>query len=187
MHNNKKIIMVLIVLFISINLHADIKNKMLNLYKSEKYQDACNIGFYNLNKYSKDEDFLSLYAFSCLNSDFIDRLSAPAALMKFSPEARANSAYFSVVFMQKKLLYHALVDGYDLSQLKLPTTEHILSKVFDAYVKFGKHKPKDNYIFEDENDNKTTYKLSVVRTKRLSKIIIEEYKNNIFIKKHIYW
>ncbi|EDZ61464.1 hypothetical protein CBGD1_1543 [Sulfurimonas gotlandica GD1] len=160
---------------------------MFNLYQNKKYEDVCSIGFDNFKKYKKDEEFVSLYAFACLNSDYIDRLAIPVALLKFSREARANSAYFSVILMQKKLLYHALIDNYDLSSLSLPTTDYVLSKVFDFYAKLGVHEPRAFYLFEDENDKKLSYKLYLEKDTKLSKIVIEEFYDTINIKRRVYW
>lgn len=177
----------LLILLFCINLYADIKQNMFNLYQNKKYEDVCSIGFDNFKKYKKDEEFVSLYAFACLNSDYIDRLAIPIALLKFSPEARANSAYFSVILMQKKLLYHALNDNYDLSSLSLPTTDYVLSKVFDFYAKLGVHEARAFYLFEDEKDKKLSYKLYLEKDTKLSKIVIEEYYDTMNIKRHIYW
>ncbi|QOY52815.1 hypothetical protein [Candidatus Sulfurimonas baltica] len=178
---------ILLIVLITISLYADTKQDMFNLYQNKKYEDVCNIGFNNFNKYRQDEEYISLYAFSCLNADYIDRLSTPIAILKFSQESRSNSAYFSVILMQKKLLYHALIDGYSVSSLNLPTTDYVLSKVFDLYAKIGDHEPRNFYLFEDENDSKLTYKLYLVKDDELSKIVIEEYYNSITIKRHIYW
>ena len=109
------------------------------------------------------------------------------ALLKFSRESRANSAYFSVILMQKKLLYHSLIDGYSLSSLKLPTTDYILSKVFDMYAKLGIHEARSFYLFEDANDKKLTYKLYLAKDGKVNKIIIEEFYDTITIKRHVYW
>ena len=92
---------ILLILLLSINLYANTKQKMLNLYQNHKYEDVCNIGFDNYRHNNKDEEYISLYAFACLNSDYIDRLSTPVAMLKFSAEARSNAAYFSVILMQK--------------------------------------------------------------------------------------
>ena len=178
---------ILLILLFTLNLYADTKQNMFNLYQNEKYEDVCTIGFDNFIKHKKDEEFISLYAFACLNSDYIDRLAVPVALLKFSRESRANSAYFSVILMQKKLLYHALVDNYNLSSLDLPTTDYVLSKVFDFYAKLGVHEPRAFYLFEDKNDNKLTYKLYLARDSRVSKIVIEEFYDTITIKRHVYW
>lgn len=178
-----------IVLFflLAISLYADLKQDMFALYENEKYKDVCNKGFTKLYPNKKDEEFVTLYALSCLKSDYIDRLSIPIAILKQSAEARANSAYFSVILMQKKLLYHSLVDNYNLSELRLPTTDYVLSKVFDLYSKLPKHTPRAYYLLEDKDDKKLSYKLYISTQNRIEKIIIEEFYDTIKIKHHIYW
>ena len=178
---------ILLILLLSLSLYADVKQDMFNLYQNNKYEDVCNIGFNNFNMNKRDEDFVSMYAFSCLKADYIDRLAIPIALLKFSPESRANSAYFSVILMQKKLLYHALIDNYDLSSLSLPTTDYILSKVFDFYANLGEHDSRAFYLLEDEKDNKLTYKLYLDKSTKLNKIIIEEFYDTITLNRHVYW
>jgi len=178
---------ILLILLINLYLFAEIKQDMFNLYQNEKYEEVCGIGFDNFKKHKRDEEFISLYAFSCLNSDYIDRLAIPIALLKQTRESRANSAYFSVILMQKKLLYHALIDNYDLSSLNLPTTDYVLSKIFDFYSKLGVHEPRAFYLFEDKNDEKLTYKLYLDRDSKLNKIVIEEFYDTITIKRHVYW
>jgi hypothetical protein len=179
-------IVTLFVLFASI-VFADVKEEMFNLYENQKYEQVCNLGFINFSKNAKNEDFLSLYAFGCLNSDYIDRLTLPISMLKYSKEARANAAYFSVILMQKKLLYHALVDGYELSSYKLPSTDYILSKIFDYYVALGKHERRNYYLFDDKTNKKISYKLYLAKDSVPYKIIIEEYYDKTLVKKHIYW
>jgi len=89
--------------------------------------------------------------------------------------------------MQKKLLYYSLVDGYHLSQFTLPTTDYVLSKVFDLYSKAEGKKQKKLYIFQDPDDSKLLYKLYILKQQNINKIVIEEYYNTIKIKRHIYW
>nr|WP_321266009.1 hypothetical protein [uncultured Sulfurimonas sp.] len=178
---------ILLALFLSLTLFADVKQDMVNLYQNQKYEDVCRMGFSNFRANKKDEEFVSLYAFACLKSDYIDRLAVPIALLKFSQEARANSAYFSVILMQKKLLYHALVDNYDLSSLTLPTTDYVLSKVFDFYSELGIHESRAFYLFEDKKDKKLTYKLYLTKDTKLKKMVIEEFYDTIALRRHIYW
>jgi hypothetical protein len=178
-----------LILFILLasSLFSDIKEEMFNLYENEKYEDVCNIGFKNFTNNAKDEDFLSLYAFGCLHSDYIDRLTLPISMLKYSKEARANAAYFSVILMQKKLLYHALVDGYELNSYKFPSTDYILSKIFDYYTALGKHQQRNYYLFDDRANKKVSYKLYLAKDSVPYKIIIEEYYDKALVKKHIYW
>ncbi|MBE0513777.1 hypothetical protein [Sulfurimonas sp.] len=179
--------LLLLTTLLAITLYADVKREMLELFQNKDYKEACTIGFKNFAKYSKDEEYVSLYGFSCLNVDYVDRLSVPVTVLKLTPESRANAAYFSIILMQKKLLYHALLDNYDISSLNLPTTDYVLSKVFDFYTKYGKHEPKEFYIFEDEDDKNLKYKLYILKDGKIDKIVIEEFYNSISTKKHIYW
>jgi len=178
---------ILLILLITINLYGDIKQDMFTLYQNKKYEKVCTIGVNNFKRYRQDEEYISLYAFACLKSDNIDRLAIPIATLKYSKDARANSAYFSTILMQKKLLYHALLDNYELYSLNLPTTDYVLSKVFDLYAKLNKHEPRSFYLFEDENDPKLSYKLYLLKDERLNKMVVEEYYDAVTIKQHVYW
>ena len=176
-----------VLFFLIINLHANVKQKMFQLYQNKEYSKACTMGFDFFKKYKKDEAYSSLYAFSCLKSDYIDRLSQPITTLKFSKEARKNAAYFATILMQKKLLYHSLLDGYKLSEFTFPTTDYVLSKVFDLYSKLPDHQQKEFYIFKDKKDPRLMYKLFILRDNGISKMVIEEYYDTIKIKRHIYW
>jgi hypothetical protein len=174
--------------FIFLNLlFADSTHTMYNLYQNGKYEQACDIGFKKFYKYKKDENFLSLYAFSCLNADNLNRLSLPIIYLQSSQEARANAAYFSIILMQKKLLYHALIDGYDLKSLNLPSTDYVLSKVFNLYSKLDKYDQSEFYLLQDKENERLTYKLYLIEDKNFYKIVIEEIYDTIVVKRHVYW
>ncbi len=178
---------IILALFFTLTLYAGAKEDVFALYQDENYEKACKLGFKYFSINRKDEEYISLYAFACMYADYIDRLAVPISILRYTQQGRANAAYFSVILMQKKLLYHALLDDYDISSLKMPTTNFILSKVFDLYAKLGKHQKKDFYIFTDTNDEKIKYKLYVIRENNVRKIIIEEFYDNISIKRHVYW
>jgi len=178
---------ILLFFMLVINLYSDIKQDMLGLYQNNKFDAVCKTGFRNFKNNKKDEEFVSLYAFACLKSDYIDRLAVPTAMLKHSEEARSNSAYFSIILMQKKLLYHALVDNYDLSPFTLPSTNYVLSKVFDLYAKIGKHTPRKFYLFDDFENPKLTYKLYLEKGTTLNKIVVEEFFEGKRIQRHVYW
>ena len=179
--------LLILLVLILVNIQADIKQTMFQLYQNEEYAKACTVGYDYFKKYKKDEAYVSLYAFSCLKSDYIDRLSQPITSLKYSPEARKNAAYFSIILMQKKVLYYALIDGYELSQFKFPTTDYVLSKVFDLYSQLPKHQQKKFYILKDPHDSQLIYKLYVMKQHNINKMVIEEYYDTIKIKRHIYW
>ena len=177
----------LLILVLFTSLHASIKEEMFSLYQKKQYKKACRLGFNNFSRFKGNEELVSLYGFACLNTDYIDRLAIPVTALKSSAEARANASYFAVILMQKKMLYHALIDGYDLSKLKLPTTTYVLSKVFDFYAKEKKQQNQNFYIFQDKNDAKLSYKLYLMKDKKVIKMVIEEFYDKMLIKRHIYW
>ncbi|OQX59423.1 MAG: hypothetical protein B5M52_03415 [Helicobacteraceae bacterium 4484_230] len=157
-----------------------------NNYQNKNYLKACKIGEKLLSRHQEDEKFVSLYAFSCLKADRIDNLAKPIVLLTKSEEARSNAAYFSVILMQKKLLLHALLDTYNFKSLKLPTTDYVLSKVFDLYVNSTDNGKKHVYAFTDPENNKQSYRLFITRDASKRKIVIEEYYDTILTKRHIY-
>ncbi len=175
-------------LLISLFVFASASSKIdvYNDYKAKQYAKACKKGEALLERYKSDEKFISLYAFSCLKADKIDQLAVPIVLLSKSEEARANAAYFSVILMQKKLLLHALVDTYNFKDLKLPTTDYILSKVFDLYTQDTRTSKKAHYKYADPLDSRVTYKLFLTKDASKKKIIVEEYYDTIMRKRHIY-
>ena len=176
----------LIVLILPLLLFANTKTELLSLYKNKEYKKTCLKASNSLHRYLKDEEYLSLLGFSCLKSGYIDRLSTPIANLKSSPQARSNSAYFAVILMQKKLLLHSMIDKFALTGIKLPTTDTLLSKVFDLYLQ-NKDFTKDSYSFKDKKDADITYKLYLIKDKGLKKMVIEKLYNDTIEEKYIYW
>lgn len=172
------------VFFIS-SLHADISNQMLQLYQKGAYTQACALGVQNFKLIQPNEAYTSLYAFSCLNADQIDRLNTPIKTLNESPEARANASYFSLLIMQKKLLIQALYDGYPLKQLKLPVSSHLLSRVFDFYCKDPQ---TSNAVkeYKDTSNPRQSYKLYTIQVDRIKTFAIDEYYDKILTKHHVY-
>jgi len=181
-----RIILLLSTLLVSLSF-ADIKNSLYHLYQDKNYEEACKKGFKAFGTYRNDEEFISLYAFSCLKADQIDRLAVPITMLNKSEESRSNAAYFSVILMQKKLLQHALIDGYKLQELKLPTTDHVLSIVFDLYSKADHSRKRSHYMFKDPINTKISYKLYIKNTNQNKTMVIEEYYDTIMTHRHIYW
>ncbi len=179
--------LLIIILFAFLSLHASSKNDIFRLYQDAKYIEACKAGLNAFSQLRNDEEFVLLYAFSCLKSDNIDRLAIPIITLKKTKEARANAAYFSVILMQKKIMFQAMLDSYDFSNIKLPTTDYVLSKVFDLYIENGLDKKLPIYLFTDKADLKLTYKLYLINESSTNKMVIEEFYDTILIKRHIYW
>ena len=91
------------------SLYADVSNQMFQLYQKGEYAQACALGGRNFKLIQQNEAYTSLYAFSCLNADLIDRLNTPLKTLNQSPEARANASYFSLLILQKKASYSSSV------------------------------------------------------------------------------
>ena len=175
---------VLLSLLLTLSLFADLKQKLFGLYQNKEYSKICTIGINGINTYREDEDYISIYAFACLYSDNIDQLAVPITLLKKTEESRTNAAYLSTILMQKKLLLNALVDDVYLQSFKLPSTDYILSKVFDLY---SKEKVDLGKKIFDTVDKRKYYILKIRKTNNKNIIVIEEYYDKILTSRHLYY
>lgn len=175
-----------ILLAVSSALSSEV-SKLYNLYQQGQYDSVCEQGIRILKTHKHDEQFISVYAFACLNADKIDRLALPIIMLKSTNGARKNAAFFSTILLQKNLLLTALENNKDIHSLSLPSTDYILSKVFDLYARGLYKKKQHTYILADENDNRRIYKLRFYPDDKKPKIIIDEYYDTIVTKQHIYY
>jgi NADH dehydrogenase/NADH:ubiquinone oxidoreductase subunit G len=88
--------------------------------------------------------------------------------------------------MQKKLLEHSLNDAFMLRQFKFPTTDNVLSKVFDLYSKQKTLNKTAEYEFVEPSNEKVHYKLYLEGSSSSNYIVIEEWLQSQLIKKHMY-
>ncbi len=161
--------------------------ELIKFYKNKEYKKVCSHGITIFNKFKKDEALVSMYAFACLKSDYIDRLSVPAVILKNSKEARANAAYLAIIVAQKKLFFHALFDGMDITGLVFPEIDHILSKVFTLYTQNKYKKINDKLIFNDPEEKDIKYEVILKRDEKPVKIILLKLKKDKIIETHKYW
>ncbi|NPA28829.1 MAG: hypothetical protein GXO33_01430 [Epsilonproteobacteria bacterium] len=179
-------------LFISmlgLSLHAEETplRQMVSLYKKGYYKKACNVGLRYFEKYKKNNDFVMLYGFSCLHADYIDRLAVPLTALRYTPTERKNATYFATILLQKKMLYQKLLDGLDLSTVRLPVTDHVISIVFDLIVHRNYEKKRGVYFLTDPNRSGKSYKLYLESHKRGPHMIVEEIVDGKTVKIHRYW
>jgi hypothetical protein len=167
------------------SLFADVPNQMIRLYQKGAYLESCALGIENFKQIQPNEDYVSLYAFSCLKADQIDRLNTPIKTLNQGVEARANASYFSLLVLQKKLLSQALYDNYPLKSLKLPTSSHLLSKIFDLYCK-NPQASDTIKEYKDPLNPRQTYKLYTVQIETYKTFAIDEYYDRILATHHIY-
>ena len=161
--------------------------KLYKLYKAKAYKEACNYGLRNFSKYKGNSDYIMLYAFACLNADYIDRLAVPSTALRKTATERKNAAYFSTILLQKKLLYTALIDGTDIFGIRLPVTTYPLSIVFDKYSKKEYTLRQGVYYFTDDRNPDRTYHLYLERVGQNFHMVLEEYEKGKLQKTHKYW
>ncbi|HLD23661.1 MAG TPA: hypothetical protein VJA83_06930 [Sulfuricurvum sp.] len=164
---------------------ADSNQRLFNLYQQGNYLEACNLGRQGFPYHQADEPYVSLYAFSCLKADLIDRLAGPIMTLNQTKESRANAAYFSVIVMQKKLLLQALYDNKPIKNLKFPTSSYLLSKVFDLYL-INPQPTQFIKEYKDPTNIRASYKLYATETNGRKSIAIDEYYDKILTFHHVY-
>ncbi|WP_345973102.1 hypothetical protein [Sulfurimonas diazotrophicus] len=167
-------------------LSASSSGSLYTLYQNGQYLRACNQGAKMLHRHEQDERFVSLYAFSCLEADRIDRLALPAVILNHSEEARRNATYFAAILLQRNLLINALENQTPLTGLKLPTSDHLLSRVFDLYSANHYVKSGDSYVLTDPQTPRRSYKLFLRHSGQSLQLGITEYYDTILTKQHIY-
>ena len=170
-------------LFSSVTANAN--PKLFELYQRGMYAEGCDFGYKIFAKNQHNEAFVSLLGFSCLKADQLERLAPVITALHDSPDARANSAYFSLLLMQKKLLMQALYDNKPIVNLKFPSSSHIISKIFDLYLK--NPKPADIIKeYQDPLNPRQSYRLYTSEQYGRKGIAIDEYYDKILTSHHVY-
>ena len=182
--------MMKIILFILVTtslLFSSNLSKLYKMYEKQEYTKACDYALKYYNKNKKDEKYVTLYGLSCLETDNIQRIATPIIQLEKTKSARANASYFSTILLQKQLLRQALFDGKQIDDLHLPTTNFILSKIFNLFVN-KEYVLKDGiYKFEDKENKEKTYKLYIDDSSKNKKyMMIDVYKDEKFIKRYSY-
>ncbi len=175
-----------IIFFTTIFLFSSNLSRLYKFYEKQEYDKACDYAHkYFYKKQNIDsQNYLTLYGLSCLETDNIARVAIPMTRLTKSKDARANASYFGTILLQKQLLYQALMDKKPLVELHLPTTDFIISKIFNLFVK-GRYSLEDNiYRFKDRD---RIYQLYIKKVKKNRQyLIIDIYKNSKFTKRYQY-
>ena len=181
----KKILLIIIFL-VSYGIANDF-NDLKTMFLKKQYSKVCSKSVALYPQYRHDSNFLNIFAVSCLNSDMINKLIVPIIKLYKTKADRENAAYYATILYKKKLLYYALIDHIDISYVRLPKTNYILSNIFDKYVQ-KKYRFKDNSYWFDDNQNTTLkYQLSIEEVHHIKKMYLRTYKDGILIKTRTYW
>lgn len=170
---------------VSTQLGAVNGQKLFELYQKGLYNEACTFGYRFFSPNQSNENYVSLVGFSCLKADQIDKLSPIMSALSQSAEARANSAYFALIVMQKKLLMQALYDNKPIKNLQFPKSGHLLSKVFDLYIKNPQNSSSIKE-YQDPTNPRQSFALYTVETNGRKSIAIDEYYDKILTFHHVY-
>lgn len=175
----------LLFLLISLNCCAISLDEINKALESKKYSKVCNNSVYDLAVKNSDDGLLNLYAIACLKSDYINKLSAVIIALRNTKEARANAVYYSTILYKKKLLHSALVDNLNISSIKLPKCDYVLSDIYDDFINNNYTKENDKYIF---SYNDKICELSLRVDKPFTKMVVKIFDlNNNLIDTKEYW
>lgn len=167
----------LLVIFLSLNAFALRMADIKSYFEKAEYTKICNQKIQDLLKDSQNEEFLNIFGISCLKTNDIDRLALPASKLSKTQSSRENAAYFADILLKKKLLLHAILDGADISYIRLPKSDYILSFIFDKFVKKEYVEELGVFIFEEPNSD-TRYELSTIVSPNFAKMILKIFKND---------
>lgn len=159
------------------------KEKIIQLYQKKEYEKICHLGYRKFKSIRNDQNLISLYAFSCLYADYIDRLAIPIIALTKTKEARQNRTYFSLILTQKNMLYSAIIDHITIKGVQLPMTDHVISRV--AHLFFQNHYTKrdGHYFLQDPKDPKISYEVYQEKSRyNRPYLIIEEHIGSTIIK-----
>jgi hypothetical protein len=164
----------LFLLAFTISAYATSIDTLIKYYKEKNYYDVCKEGSKIFKKLQKDENLLTMYAFSCLYVDKIDRLYVPAMILGKTKESRHNRSYFSLIIAQKNILVSALVDHEEYEGLSVPNTDYVLSRVFNLYFQKKYKKIDNSYTMQDDQGK---YTLFTKKENGKTWVVIEEERD----------
>lgn len=154
-------------------------------FEHKKYEKVCTEGLKKYYGGKEDEMFVAMVGLSCAEVDNINPLGFLQKKLVHSLSARETASYFSSLVLQKRLLYQFMIDNIDMSNLSLPISEHILSKIFEK-VSAGEYeviilKPK---MIKIELETRTL--MISISDDEVIKILVDEYENGELMVRHWY-
>ena len=159
------------------------KIEILRDYQNKNYQKVCSLWAELIVSNEKDENIFTAVGDACVKEDAINSLCNVVKHLIRTKEHRESASYFATLVLEKKLIYQFMLDGIHLQDLRLPKTDHILSRVFDELA-------QGNYTLDKEkkviiNTPSMNYILWLGGQKP-QKMYIDEMKDTKLIKRHWY-
>lgn len=160
------------------------KQDVVSAYSQKNFSKSCLDAKLIASHFENDEQFLRLYGNACLKADYIDLVVWPAIRLHRDALSREASAAFLTVALKKKLLLQSLFDGSDISGIRLPKVDNVLSNVFDMYVAKNYVKDGEKYKMKSPGGELLLF---VTIESGVKKMIIEEKSADAPSKRHSYW
>jgi hypothetical protein len=174
-------------LLFSLSVFASNLSDIYKFYEKQEYDKGCDYGEKYYTKNIDNENYLTFYGLSCLETNSISRLAQPMVKLGGSRELRETASYFATILLQKQLMKQFLIDGKELGNLRLPKTDFVLSRIFNLFVKKEYSLKKDIYILADRDKQDIRYEVYIKEhEKNRNYMIIDIYQNDKFTKRYQY-
>jgi len=169
------------------NLHADeiIVEDVLDWQNAGQYNRICSQGVRDLFIRNQDSGLANLYASACLKVDKINELAIPIVMLYKTKQERENALIYATILYQKKMLYYAIVDQQDISDVRSPRVDYVLSYIFDKFV-------RKDFTLEDEKHKfdlatGVVAKVYAKNEENIDKMVVEIFKDNKLVSTKTYW
>ena len=176
-----RVVVTLLGLFCS-SMYAYSYNDVLRDYEAKNFEKVCNDGAGIVTRNDKNEQVLVAIGDACAKVDSINILGNISKNLISTKEFRESGSYFATLMLQKKLIYQFMHDNINLKELKLPRTNHVLSRVFEQLS-------KGNYVTVDKRIEIKTPEMSYLlwlSDDDPKKVYIDENKDGKLVKRHWY-
>ena len=175
----------LILVLLFANIYAKTTEQFIQDFKQKKYYTVCQEGLNEYRAGRQEERFLAIIGTACANIDNINPLGSLQAKMISTQDSRETSSYFSSLILQKRLIYHFMLDDISLAHLQLPKSAHILSFVFE-HLGSGKfiYMSKNPKMIKIDDGNRSIF-VSISDDEQ-KKVFIDEYSGATLLKRHSY-
>ncbi|MBO7475742.1 MAG: hypothetical protein J6T36_02280 [Campylobacter sp.] len=150
-----------------------------------QYNRICQESVRNLFIEQQNDSLANTYAKACLKMDKINELIIPTVMLYKNKESRENASLYSTILFQKKMLYLALCDNVDISYIRTPKINYILSEIFDKFVEKDYVKKSDTYIFTLQNGDRA--ELFVKDEEGVKKMVVALYVDDKVNSIKMYW
>ena len=174
-----------ILVFAIVSLFAVSIDDVRNWDQIGPYNRICQESVRNLFIEEQNDALANMYAKACLKMDKVNELVVPTVMLYKTKEARENASLYSTIIFQKKMLYLALCDGVDISYIRTPKINYILSEIFDKFTERAYVKKSDTYVFTLENGERA--ELFIKEEEGVKKMVIAIYAGDKLSSIKIYW